>query len=493
MPSFDEITPKFIRTQVDVELTVTAATPTLTWDPTSANAAADIKGSTAHIQLLPGGFGVQDITLQLDGGYTPVRGDILTLYVENISAQDPAITWPGNFLFETLFDQGAPPVIRDAVFEMTYLTNPAGFRVRRRDFLNNDATSSGQLEAASPSKILQGLQTWAGGRAPLFIIGLDYIERGNAGDGLFLVVGQDAGGGKIFRSFDGLSFETTAIETSANNFSGIANNGDIIIVTTFGGASSAARIHRSSDGGSTWGAVQNLPNTTTGVIAGVYENTFIVGGDLGQIWTSSDGLTGNWTVRTTPGITRINALEANVYQSAGTILGVDVGGRIIQSQDSGASWANTATPGSAGDPLNAIAWNPNLQSQVMVVGNTGRVFISNSSGNTMTQRSVVNLFGSPVDFVAVASIGSAFVACVNANEYRGLLITNDFGRTWMRLGVNDNLPFTRIRRVGKGNTTADNVASRLFAHSPGTINLDYSGTHMSGIISDVTTRDITYT
>ena len=176
----------------------------------------------------------------------------------------------------------------------------------------------------------------------------------------------------------------------------------------FVGVDSIGDIFNSDDLGATWTnpAVLGTTNLTCAAWSGSTSKLFIVGGSLGEIYTSPDGAA--WTARAS-GVTP--ALR-HITTSGSTIIAVGDSGAITKSSD-GITWLPVTSTAVGTNNLSGVAWGSNKFSLVGYAGaaKSGTAFAS-TDGSTWTPTALSGTSPNCVEWC-----GTQFVAGCNLGIY----------------------------------------------------------------------------
>lgn len=130
----------------------------------------------------------------------------------------------------------------------------------------------------------------------------------------------------------------------------------------------------------------------------------------------------------------IAAPTADVVWSAGT------NGKIIRSDDGGASWVRQLTPSSV-NLQGLAAWDAQ---RAVAVGNDGLILVTGDSGKTWTQAKVPELSNNS-KLLRVRTFGNTAWAM---GEFGALFSSNDFGASWVRALPEKDLGWNYVEFVG---------------------------------------------
>ena len=185
---------------------------------------------------------------------------------------------------------------------------------------------------------------------------------------------------------------------------------------------------RTSDGGSNWTSVNNVPSadfvvsSVSGGVTWVDANVVLIYGAGGKILRSADqGVT--WTDVSPAGF--LEDWLDMAFNAAGVGIAVGPNGRVARSTNGGASWAEVVTP--MAESGTAVAFADG--NTVVVMGNLLQTMRSTDAGATWTAGF---WFGASSLFrlrFESATVGLA-VSAVNGLTLR----TTDGGQTWTRIG-----------------------------------------------------------
>lgn len=161
----------------------------------------------------------------------------------------------------------------------------------------------------------------------------------------------------------------------------------------------------------------NLPPFTTNTLQGVAaaNNLFVLSGDWGSIFTSSDGL--NWTARATP---TTNFLSGVALGPNGWIA-VGKGGKLVRSGPNADSWSSVAM-----GTTNWLYRVRHVGGQFVVVGQNGALYTSEDGMNWAARASGTTRWLNDVTFVD----GTWFVVGT-----QGLLLSSSNLVNWTSLSV----------------------------------------------------------
>ena len=198
------------------------------------------------------------------------------------------------------------------------------------------------------------------------------------------------------------------------------NDGSILLYLGTGLAGTANCLRRSTNKGGTFGAATSINASFSATVRSMDfgAGVFVVVGDSGNIWSSTDGIT--WTQRTsghTNNLTRVR-FENGVFVAAGV-------SNIMTSTD-GITWTNSS--GGAGAICQSVSYVGN---NVWIVGYaTSTAYRSTNNG---TSWSTFTLVGSYSNLTAVAGNGTGYV--LGGFSSNGLAYSLNYGSTWTNIGA----------------------------------------------------------
>jgi hypothetical protein len=301
-----------------------------------------------------------------------------------------------------------------------YISSVLGPQEMLRNATRFNASSIGATVAASNSL----LNTWTSNTTLLTV-----SQRNILGRDIYVTPSATAYGSRIFSAtsngaaswdvwmpaLDILpSFGSTGTDMAMNN------DGSILLYLSCGNTGSTTSLLRSTDKGGTFGSayVVNASFSATVRAMDFGAGVFVVVGDSGNIWSSTDGIT--WTQRTsghTNAIQRVSFANG-VFLAAGP-------SNIMRSTD-GITWTNLATgPGTQCYSVRFVG------SDTWLVGYASSTYLrSTNNGGSFSSATMV------AGYTAVGSFaenGSGFVlAGVNGGA---LVFSTNRGSSWTNLGA----------------------------------------------------------
>jgi photosystem II stability/assembly factor-like uncharacterized protein len=322
------------------------------------------------------------------------------------------------------------------------------------NWVTSDGTSFYAIENTATNSIVwqstDGI-TWTPYASPMVLLSLNWINSKLVGystngdicssaDGKVWTVASNSRGVVTFNKAYALNskfYLTQAVGGMHTSSDGVTFKGQYSATPTFITYSSAQTklvatganglVMYSTDGGTTWTQVYAL-STSTGVNAQAVVwspdlSLYAIGGNAGQIWTSSDAVT--WTQRSFThafmGSSPLNtSFNCGVWSSAKTLFVLTGGGGTIATSPDGTTWTTRGTPGA--NSINQVCYNVSL-GKFVAVGNFAYT-LSSTNGTSWTPHPVGLGFGGLGRVESLESDG--FLAISEQSN----MLTSPDGATW---------------------------------------------------------------